>query len=282
MWTTSAIFSAPWHRVLAPAVLVALSGLGGFGYEVIVTARARRQTDYRPVLEDWVWHSVLPLVAYATLYPLSGWREPGGSAFAFLGAPWPRYVTAFDLATNFFGYLPFGLLCVLAVNWRHSRAAAVALATVAGAVLSLLLESAQSFLPARIASNVDVLANVAGAAAGALTAVVFEFIRHQLELTVRVDLLQPGLAQFAWNGLLWVIGQHHNQAIDLTAGLIDQILVAAVGRVELADHEAEAHARASGLACALAHTARHRINPIAAITVKTAYRIAVKARPRDT
>ncbi|MEK6244403.1 MAG: VanZ family protein [Pseudomonadota bacterium] len=110
------------------------------------------------------------LVVYATLYPLTGWREPGGPAFAFLTAPWPRYVTAFDLAANFFAYVPYGLLCVLAVHARFSAGTAAAVAAVTGAVLSLLLESAQSYLPARIPSNLDVLANVAGAAAGGLAA----------------------------------------------------------------------------------------------------------------
>ena len=66
--TTAAIFSAPWHRVLAPATLVALCGLGGIVYAVIVTARARRQKDYKPVLEDWIWHCILPLIAYTMLF----------------------------------------------------------------------------------------------------------------------------------------------------------------------------------------------------------------------
>ena len=108
------------------------------------------------------------LVAYASLYPLAGWRDPGGSAFAFLAAPWPRYVTAFDLGANFFGYLPLGLLCVLAARPGLRPAAALLLAVTAAAALSLALEAAQSFLPARIASNVDVIANVAGAACGGL------------------------------------------------------------------------------------------------------------------
>jgi VanZ family protein len=107
------------------------------------------------------------LVVYASLYPLSGWREPAGSALAFLGAPWPRYVTAFDLGANFFGYLPYGLLCVLALRPPLRARAAALLALASAAVLSLLLETAQSFLPARIPSNLDVLANVAGAACGA-------------------------------------------------------------------------------------------------------------------
>ena len=65
---TAAILSAPWQSALAPAVILALCGLGGIGYAGIATARARRQKDYKPVLEDWIWHSILPLIAYATLF----------------------------------------------------------------------------------------------------------------------------------------------------------------------------------------------------------------------
>lgn len=34
---------------------------------IMVVRRARRQTSYVPDLEDWTWHGVLPLVAYAAL-----------------------------------------------------------------------------------------------------------------------------------------------------------------------------------------------------------------------
>ena len=34
---------------------------------LIVIRHTRRQTAYVPVLEDWIWHVALPLVAYATL-----------------------------------------------------------------------------------------------------------------------------------------------------------------------------------------------------------------------
>ncbi|OLB59880.1 MAG: hypothetical protein AUH94_08935 [Ktedonobacter sp. 13_2_20CM_2_54_8] len=40
---------------------------GGMIYVVIVLRRARRQTDYQPVLEDWLWHTVFPLVSYTAL-----------------------------------------------------------------------------------------------------------------------------------------------------------------------------------------------------------------------
>ncbi len=58
------------------------------------------------------------LVAYASLYPLSGWRDVGLSPFAYLSAPWPRYATVFDIAVNVAGYLPFGFLAVMALHPR--------------------------------------------------------------------------------------------------------------------------------------------------------------------
>ena len=108
------------------------------------------------------------LVVYASLYPLAGWRDPGGSAFAFLFAPWPRYVTAFDLGANFLGYLPYGLLCALVLRPRVAAGGATLLAALSAAALSLMLETLQSFLPPRIPSNLDVIANIAGAACGGL------------------------------------------------------------------------------------------------------------------
>jgi len=108
------------------------------------------------------------LVAYASLYPLAGWRDPGPSLFAFLWSPWPRWVTPFDVVANALAYLPFGALCVCAARPRLRGATAVLAALLSGATLSIGLEAAQSLLPSRVASNLDVLANSAGALAGAL------------------------------------------------------------------------------------------------------------------
>lgn len=109
----------------------------------------------------------IALVVYASLFPFAGWRDPQISAFAFLGAAWPRYVTAFDVFANVLGYLPLGLLCALA-GYPHLRGRSALLAGAPlGALLSLGLEAAQSFLPTRFASNVDLLCNTAGALLGA-------------------------------------------------------------------------------------------------------------------
>ena len=46
---------------------------------VIVIRRVRRQTDYQPVLEDWPWHRVFPLVSY-TAFLVAGMLLPGHAA----------------------------------------------------------------------------------------------------------------------------------------------------------------------------------------------------------
>lgn len=63
----SAVLSAPWHGVGALGVFCGLVGLGGVAYTIIVARRVRTQKVYRPVFEDWLFHVLLPLAAYAIL-----------------------------------------------------------------------------------------------------------------------------------------------------------------------------------------------------------------------
>ncbi|GAB4439050.1 MAG: VanZ family protein [Rhodocyclaceae bacterium] len=106
------------------------------------------------------------LVVYASLYPLSGWREAVGPPFAWLTAPWPRYYTAFDLATNVAAYVPLGLLAVAAAGRRFPPWLAALLAWLGASLLSAGMEMLQNFLPGRVPSNVDLGCNALGAAAG--------------------------------------------------------------------------------------------------------------------
>ena len=60
----SAILSAPSAlpgrcRLVA---LLGLAGICGIVYVVNVLVRMSRWTSYRPVLEDWVWYGILPLI----------------------------------------------------------------------------------------------------------------------------------------------------------------------------------------------------------------------------
>jgi hypothetical protein len=63
----SAVVSAPWYGIGAVAVLWGLMGLNGVVYVAVVARRMRAQTAYRPVFEDWLFHVLLPLAAYAML-----------------------------------------------------------------------------------------------------------------------------------------------------------------------------------------------------------------------
>jgi hypothetical protein len=63
----SGILSAPWDGIGTAAVLWGLVGISGIVYAVIFTRRLRRQTAYRPEFEDWLFHVLLPIAAYATL-----------------------------------------------------------------------------------------------------------------------------------------------------------------------------------------------------------------------
>ena len=63
----SSALSAPWHGMGAPSFLWGLLGLCGLAYALIVTRRLRSQTAYQPVFEDWLFHSILPVVAYALI-----------------------------------------------------------------------------------------------------------------------------------------------------------------------------------------------------------------------
>lgn len=110
----------------------------------------------------------LALVVYASLYPLAGWRDHGGSPFEFLATPWPRHVLVFDLLANVAAYAVLGLLAALSLQARLGPGAAVLAAAGGGALLSLALEVGQSYLPARIPSSLDLLSNAAGALLGAL------------------------------------------------------------------------------------------------------------------
>jgi len=110
------------------------------------------------------------LVVYASLYPFERWHLRDVTPWAYLWAPLPRYWTWFDVTANLLGYAPLGLLLTVAGlragagRWAPWRAVGLAMG------LSLLIETTQAFLPMRVASNLDLALNTAGAALGAALA----------------------------------------------------------------------------------------------------------------
>lgn len=107
------------------------------------------------------------LVVYASWYPLSGWRDNGLLPWSYLFEHMPRYWTRFDFAANVLGYIPLGALAVLALYPLLRTLPALVLTLVCGLLLTVLMEAVQTYLPTRVASNLDVLTNTLGLAIGA-------------------------------------------------------------------------------------------------------------------
>jgi hypothetical protein len=63
----SAFLNVPWNGIGAAAVAWGLTGLGGIVYQIVVVRHMRRQSAYQPVLEDWLFHVLLPFAAHAAL-----------------------------------------------------------------------------------------------------------------------------------------------------------------------------------------------------------------------
>jgi len=108
------------------------------------------------------------LIVYASWYPFTGWRSSGLSPFTFLNLQPQRYWTGFDVMVNIVGYMPFGVLLVLALYPLLRGMWAVLAAAALGLLVSGVMETVQNYLPSRVPSNLDLLTNAAGAFAGAL------------------------------------------------------------------------------------------------------------------
>jgi hypothetical protein len=84
----AAILTAPWRTLWNAGLAVGAAGVAGIVYASIVTRRARRQSGYKPVFEDWLWHVILPFLAYAGLLVAAILleRDPAPALFGIGGA----------------------------------------------------------------------------------------------------------------------------------------------------------------------------------------------------
>jgi hypothetical protein len=108
----AAIMSAPWPALLSLSVALVVYGLGGLAYDAVVIRRARRQTNYTPVWEDWLWYALLPcgidaaLVLAALFLPTAAQPAMFVIGFAALSLLFVGIHNAWDAVTYHLRQLP--------------------------------------------------------------------------------------------------------------------------------------------------------------------------------
>jgi hypothetical protein len=58
---------APWESLLFPGIFIGIFGVYGAGYIAYLMVRQSQLRSYRPDIEDWVWYSICPFVAYVAM-----------------------------------------------------------------------------------------------------------------------------------------------------------------------------------------------------------------------
>jgi hypothetical protein len=116
----SALLHAPWQTITIAAILWGVTGFGGVVYSLIVARRLRRQSAYRPVFEDWFFHVVLPLGAYALLALSSFWAS-GDEREALFGVGAAALLLLFDGIHNAWDNVAYHVLVNLAGKNKEPR-----------------------------------------------------------------------------------------------------------------------------------------------------------------
>lgn len=174
------------------------------------------------------------LLVYASLFPNTGWFHTGVSPFAWISAPFPRYWTAAEILFNVLVYIPVGALLFWSVRPLLVGAGAIAVSTLIAAALSFSMECLQTFIAARVASNIDFAANslggLAGAVMGAATA------RRLIDAGWRAhwgdNILKPGTQASVIIAAMWLLVQIPPQAMLFGTGNIMALVPDAVMRLE--------------------------------------------------
>ncbi len=177
-------------------------------------------------------------VAFATLYPLVDWRLRTQGALAFLFEGLPRYWTWFDVLSNAFAYGVLALLLTLGWLARATPRAAFLAVTAACALMSLGLEAAQTYLPARVPSLLDWIANTLGGAGGAWLGAMLNRAAQRpgrLAAPVRDRWYEQGPPTGWVLLLMWLAAQLVPQRLLFATGHVEPALQRMLDRLQPAD-----------------------------------------------
>ena len=174
-------------------------------------------------------------VALATLWPLE-FNARSGSPLGFVQAGWPRYWTGFDVLSNLLAYV--ALAAVFCRAWLVGLAplAALVLTALAAGALSLGLEAAQTYLPSRVPSLLDWLANFVGGLIGAMLGTLWASAARR-----RARWVYPGADHWLEEGpatgwmllLIWLAAQAVPQRLTFGTGRIEPVLQRLIDRLQL-------------------------------------------------
>ena len=168
----------------------------------------------------------LLLIVYASWFPFTGWRSNGLPLLSFMNLVKQRYWTGFDVMVNVVGYVPLGILLVLALYPLVRGIWAMLLATLIGFLVTGTMETVQNFLPSRVPSNLDLLTNAAGCFVGACIGPFV--VRSLLDQGRLYRLRKRWLAPHASQGLvllaLWPLAQIYPQSFLFGHGQVLPII----------------------------------------------------------
>ncbi len=75
----SAFLSVPHQNLTSLSLGLGVTGMGTLIYTGVIVLNIRRfASNYAPVLEDWIWHAILPTAVYGSLFAMAFfiWRRP--------------------------------------------------------------------------------------------------------------------------------------------------------------------------------------------------------------
>jgi VanZ family protein len=153
-----------------------------------------------------VFYLTCALIAYGSLYPfhIVVRNSPLGVLSVFAASLHVHLDRGelHDLIVNLLIYIPVGFFFVLDERDHHPAWRRCLNATLAGAALSLCMETAQYWVEPRSPSLIDLLTNTISAAAGAILGVAFAHrARHAFDSLSETVLGHPSSALFL--GILW-------------------------------------------------------------------------------
>jgi glycopeptide antibiotics resistance protein len=109
---------------------------------------------------------IVALILYISLFPFEFAADRPSWSAALLSMSWAR-ASRSDMFNNVLLYAPLGFCLALVLEPRFGRNAALLLATLGGAAMSLTMELLQASIELRVPSLTDLTLNSAGALAGA-------------------------------------------------------------------------------------------------------------------